>query len=78
MVLHKHGERLYSGLKEVVTNHLESKVATSDGLGNDYSFSHEDDCLHCIEMGSDIVQGDPLKSTPPKFSYRVTFLTGPP
>ena len=29
MVLHKHGERLYSGLKEVVTNHLESKVRTS-------------------------------------------------
>ena len=27
MVLHKHGERLYSGLKEVVTNHLESKVS---------------------------------------------------
>jgi len=26
MVLHKHGERLYSGLKEVVTNHLEMKV----------------------------------------------------
>lgn len=26
MVLHKHGERLYSGLKEVVTNHLENKV----------------------------------------------------
>lgn len=26
MVLHKHGERLYSGLKEVVTQHLESKV----------------------------------------------------
>lgn len=26
MVLHKHGERLYSGLREVVTNHLESKV----------------------------------------------------
>ncbi|CAH1995177.1 unnamed protein product [Acanthoscelides obtectus] len=26
MVLHKHGERLYTGLKEVVTNHLESKV----------------------------------------------------
>ncbi|XP_065202116.1 cullin-3-B [Planococcus citri] len=26
MVLHKHGERLYSGLKEVVTNHLETKV----------------------------------------------------
>lgn len=26
MVLHKHGERLYTGLKEVVTQHLESKV----------------------------------------------------
>lgn len=26
MVLHKHGERLYSGLKEVVTVHLEKKV----------------------------------------------------
>jgi len=26
MVLHKHGERLYNGLKEVVTQHLESKV----------------------------------------------------
>ena len=36
MVLHKHGERLYSGLKEVVTNHLESKVAISEGRGNDY------------------------------------------
>ncbi|KAK9510303.1 hypothetical protein O3M35_005117 [Rhynocoris fuscipes] len=26
MVLHKHGERLYTGLKEVVTHHLETKV----------------------------------------------------
>lgn len=26
MVLHKHGERLYSGLKEVVTDHLVMKV----------------------------------------------------
>lgn len=26
MVLHKHGERLYTGLKEVVTVHLETKV----------------------------------------------------
>lgn len=26
MVLHKHGERLYTGLKEVVTHHLECKV----------------------------------------------------
>lgn len=28
MVLHKHGERLYTGLKEVVTQHLETKVQT--------------------------------------------------
>lgn len=28
MVLHKHGERLYTGLKEVVTHHLETKVNT--------------------------------------------------
>ena len=28
MVLHKHGERLYTGLKEVVTQHLETKVRT--------------------------------------------------
>ena len=28
MVLHKHGERLYTGLKEVVTQHLESKVSS--------------------------------------------------
>ena len=26
MVLHKHGERLYSGLKQVVTEHLVEKV----------------------------------------------------
>ena len=26
MVLHKHGERLYTGLKDVVTAHLENKV----------------------------------------------------
>lgn len=27
MVLHKHGERLYTGLKKVVTEHLEQKVS---------------------------------------------------
>ena len=26
MVLHKHGEKLYSGLRDVVTQHLETKV----------------------------------------------------
>ena len=26
MVLHKHGEKLYTGLRDVVTNHLETKV----------------------------------------------------
>lgn len=30
MVLHKHGEKLYSGLKEVVTDHLESSVIIFD------------------------------------------------
>ena len=29
MVLHKHGERLYTGLKDVVTAHLENKVRES-------------------------------------------------
>jgi cullin 3 len=29
MVLHKHGERVYAGLEEVVTQHLESKVSQS-------------------------------------------------
>ena len=26
MVLHKHGDKLYNGLKEVVTEHLDDKV----------------------------------------------------
>ena len=30
MVLHKHGERLYTGLKEVVTQHLVNKSENSD------------------------------------------------
>ena len=36
MVLHKHGERLYSGLKEVVTAHLDSRVRNDvlDSLNN--------------------------------------------
>lgn len=29
MVLHKHGERLYTGLREVVADHLENKVNTA-------------------------------------------------
>lgn len=33
MVLHKHGERLYTGLKEVVTSHLEKQVC--DGSSGD-------------------------------------------
>ena len=33
MVLHKQGERLYTGLKKVVTEHLEQKVTISqDGI----------------------------------------------
>lgn len=38
MVLHKHGERLYSGLKEVVTHHLENKVISGNHL-NSYLLS---------------------------------------
>ncbi|KAI8427868.1 hypothetical protein MSG28_002235 [Choristoneura fumiferana] len=37
MVLHKHGERLYTGLKEVVTHHLETKV--------------REDVLHALHNG---------------------------
>lgn len=32
MVLHKHGERLYTGLKEVVTEHLETKVNHNNSI----------------------------------------------
>jgi len=44
MVLHKHGERLYNGLKEVVTAHLESKVRTDvlSSLNNNF--------LHTLNM----------------------------
>lgn len=38
MVLHKHGERLYNGLKEVVTNHLETKVRSSTLLVQIWNF----------------------------------------
>lgn len=34
MVLHKHGEKLYTGLREVVTEHLINKVRT----GQNFSF----------------------------------------
>jgi len=33
MVLHKHGEKLYTGLREVVTEHLVHKVTTTSLLG---------------------------------------------
>lgn len=32
MVLHKHGEKLYTGLREVVTEHLINKVRTVKNL----------------------------------------------
>jgi cullin 3 len=35
MVLHKHGEKLYTGTREVVTEHLVQKVRTSnDNMSN--------------------------------------------
>ena len=40
MVLHKHGERLYNGLREVVTHHLESKVGASFNLNLSSLFSY--------------------------------------
>jgi cullin 3 len=38
MVLHKHGEKLYNGLREVVREHLESKVRRDvlDSLNNNF------------------------------------------
>ncbi|KAB7500154.1 Cullin-3 [Armadillidium nasatum] len=38
MVLHKHGEKLYNGLREVVTHHLETKVRADvlDSLQNNF------------------------------------------
>lgn len=35
MVLHKHGEKLYTGLREVVTEHLINKVRTGINLSLD-------------------------------------------
>lgn len=32
MVLHKHGEKLYTGLREVVTEHLINKVRTGQNI----------------------------------------------
>lgn len=32
MVLHKHGEKLYTGLREVVTEHLINKVRTGQNF----------------------------------------------
>lgn len=40
MVLHKHGERLYNGLKEVVTAHLETKVRHDVTLSLQNNFLH--------------------------------------
>ena len=44
MVLHKHGERLYNGLKEVVTAHLETKVRA------DVLTSLNSNFLHTLNM----------------------------
>lgn len=48
MVLHKHGERLYTGLKEVVTTHLEKQVRHCMRFNfrlNRYSFITLINCL---------------------------------
>ena len=45
MVLHKHGEKLYNGLKEVVTAHLETKVRA------DVLASLNNNFLHTLNTG---------------------------
>ena len=45
MVLHKHGEKLYNGLKEVVTTHLETKVRA------DVLASLNNNFLHTLNTG---------------------------
>lgn len=47
MVLHKHGERLYTGLKEVVTQHLETKVQTL-AITYEWMFAHVVKCMFTI------------------------------
>lgn len=49
MVLHKHGERLYTGLKEVVTHHLESKVSQNP-LPNRYNVNISPDTCILLKM----------------------------
>ena len=46
MVLHKHGEKLYNGLKEVVTTHLETKVRA------DVLASLNNNFLHTLNTGT--------------------------
>lgn len=41
MVLHKHGEKLYTGLREVVTEHLINKVKKSVPLLQIFFDNHE-------------------------------------
>ena len=48
MVLHKHGEKLYNGLKEVVTAHLETKVR------NDVLASLHNNFLHTLNTGKNL------------------------
>lgn len=48
MVLHKHGERLYTGLKEVVTHHLESKVRIFISYFTLYLSNKMSTCSCCV------------------------------
>lgn len=50
MVLHKYGEKLYNGLREVVTDHLTNKVKYSFSKffnSNFYSILTEISCFNC-------------------------------
>lgn len=46
MVLHKHGEKLYTGLREVVTEHLINKVSNFKGLL--LTMCNPENPLYCI------------------------------
>jgi cullin 3 len=69
MVLHKHGERLYSGLKEVVTNHLESKVniaRISQSTMLTLTVQVRQDVLTALNNNFLQVQSAPAPSPPPQ------------
>lgn len=57
MVLHKHGERLYTGLKEVVTHHLEHKVRSFKVLPRGVqSAKSRTNCVRFVQIREDVLK----------------------